>query len=80
MTISSDIIEASVSRPYLFIMTISYIEICRRGIWNIFRVEKEHIINCEKFNAVINYDDLERKVIHSYSQLKPGPQTDQIIH
>jgi hypothetical protein len=28
------------------------IEIVRRGIWNLLRVEKEHINNCVQFKAI----------------------------
>ena len=36
----------------------------RRIIWNLFRVEKEHIANCGNLNAVpkINYNNIIDKI------------------
>ncbi len=35
------------------------IEIIRRGIWNLLRVEREHIQNCNEFKAIPDMQNLE---------------------
>ena len=43
---------------------ICIIEMIRRIIWNLFRVEYEHIKNCGSLNAVfkLNYDNIINKI------------------
>jgi hypothetical protein len=36
-----------------FLFLTAFAEIARRGIWNIFRLENEHLNNCGKFRAVL---------------------------
>ena len=45
-TISSDFVISVFSYPYVFIMVVSILEICRRGIWNLVFIEKEHVQHC----------------------------------
>jgi len=44
--------------PFYLNFIFCLIEMLRRIIWNLFRVEKEHVINCGHLNAVpkINFD------------------------
>ena len=48
--ISPNIIFQITSKAWLLIVT-GIIELCRRLIWNILRVEKEHLINCREFRV-----------------------------
>lgn len=34
----------------------------RRGFWNLFRVEKEHLANCRDFKAIPDIQNLENKL------------------
>ena len=38
------------------------VEIIRRGIWNLFRVEKEHLKNCNEFKAIPDMNNIEEKL------------------
>ena len=40
------------------------IEIIRRGIWNLFRIEQEHIKKCNEFRAIPDMKDLENQLDH----------------
>lgn len=42
------------------IITIcAFSELCRRGLWNLLRVENEHRKNCELFRVRMDYDQKE---------------------
>ena len=51
-------------RKEIIMLVVGLLEMLRRAIWNFFRVEKEHIINCGIFKAVEEYelpfDDLKK--------------------
>ena len=38
-------------RPEFFLMIIYMIEMCRRGMWNFFRIELKHIDQCKHFQV-----------------------------
>jgi hypothetical protein len=40
--------------PGLFSLLTGSLEILRRGLWNLLRVEKEHLANCAEFSAISN--------------------------
>jgi xenotropic and polytropic retrovirus receptor 1 len=44
LNVSPDIIRRIPVKPYLIVMVLTSLEITRRGIWMIFRVEKEHVV------------------------------------
>lgn len=46
LTISSLIFITPVFTKLVFTMVVSFLEIFRRGVWNILRIENEHIKNC----------------------------------
>lgn len=43
-------------RKEIIMLIVGLLEMLRRVIWNFFRVEKEHIINCGMFKAVEEYE------------------------
>ena len=51
LSISPNIINFF-GRPELFLFVIGALEIFRRGLWNFFRVEREHLANLGQFKAV----------------------------
>ncbi|GMY13726.1 phosphate transporter PHO1 homolog 9 [Fagus crenata] len=59
--------EAPFLHPQALIATVACLEILRRGIWNFFRLENEHLNNAEKYRAFksvplpFNYDEDEGK-------------------
>jgi len=57
LTLSPDIALLFGNSNLLTFVTGS-IEIIRRGIWNLFRVEKEHINNCVEFKAIPDMSSL----------------------
>ena len=50
LTISPDIVYRWI-RPEFFLMVIYMIEMCRRGMWNFFRIELRHIDLCKNFQV-----------------------------
>ncbi|KAM0006590.1 hypothetical protein Hdeb2414_s0023g00629541 [Helianthus debilis subsp. tardiflorus] len=52
------------------IFIVASLEIVRRGLWNFFRVENEHLNNVGKFRAVksiplpFSYEDEQGTMIH----------------
>lgn len=46
----------------IFTLITGMIEILRRGIWNLLRVEKEHLVNCGDFKAVPDTTEIENKL------------------
>jgi hypothetical protein len=56
-------IKIKISRNDLGLI-LCIIEMMRRILWNLLRVEKEHIGNCGKLNAVpkVNYDSIIEKI------------------
>lgn len=68
-------------------MIVSYIEIIRRAIWNILRIEFEHIKNCNEFRATINDEKILKAVQESAVEIKRnridkirGKQSDRKIN
>jgi len=61
MTLSPAIIATFRDKNLVTLVTGS-IEIIRRGIWNLFRVEKEHLANCVEFKAIPDLKKLEDKL------------------
>ena len=61
MTLSPAIIAMLGDKNLVTLLTGS-IEIIRRGIWNLFRVEKEHLVNCVEFKAIPDLKGLEDKL------------------
>jgi hypothetical protein len=52
LTLSPSIVASFNILPGVFSLLTGSLEIIRRGIWNLLRVEKEHIANCAEFRAV----------------------------
>ena len=50
LTISPDMVYRWI-RPEFFLMIIYMIEMCRRGMWNFFRIELKHIDQCKHFQV-----------------------------
>ena len=50
LTISPDVVYRWI-RPEFFLMVIYMIEMCRRGMWNFFRIELKHIDLCQHFQV-----------------------------
>jgi hypothetical protein len=50
LTISPDVVYRWI-RPEFFLMVIYMIEMCRRGMWNFFRIELKHIDLCKHFQV-----------------------------
>jgi hypothetical protein len=48
--VSPDVLRRLPMEPYVVVMIISSIEITRREIWMMFRVEKEHISSENELN------------------------------
>lgn len=47
LTLSPNITDKTFGSPEIFRLITGALEIIRRGIWNLLRIEKEHIKNCE---------------------------------
>ena len=50
LTISPDVVYRFI-RPEFFLMVIYMVEMCRRGMWNFFRIELKHIDLCKHFQV-----------------------------
>ena len=50
LTISPDVVYRFI-RPEFFLMVIYMVEMCRRGMWNFFRIELKHIDLCQHFQV-----------------------------
>ena len=50
LTISPDVVYRWI-RPEFFLMIIYIVEMCRRGMWNFFRIELKHIDLCQHFQV-----------------------------
>jgi len=71
---------SELSSDYLLTLTSS-LEIIRRTIWNFFRLENEHLNNCEKFRVTtlvplditpqLDERDQEQKVLAQISSMEP---------
>ena len=48
LTISPSVIPKSTFLPFV----TGFIEIVRRCLWNFFRIEKEHVVNCKSFKVI----------------------------
>ena len=46
LTISDSIVQNFLGSPEVFILLFSFIELVRRGVWNMLSVEAEHLKNC----------------------------------
>lgn len=46
LTISNNIVGELFGSPEVFLLLFSFLELVRRGIWNMFSVEAEHYKNC----------------------------------
>ncbi len=53
LTISSFFVNSTGVQSSLYVLVISCIQIFRRGLWNILRVENEHVVNCTQYQATI---------------------------
>ena len=53
LTISPDVVYRWI-RPEFFLMVIYMIEMCRRGMWNFFRIELKHIDLCKHYQVSDN--------------------------
>ena len=53
-TLSPSIVQSFGGSKHLFTLLTGSLEILRRGFWNLFRVEKEHLINFKNFQAIPN--------------------------
>jgi hypothetical protein len=62
LTLSPSIV-ALLGNPNVFGLAIGMVEIVRRGIWNLLRVEKEHLENCGNFKALPDTKDIEHELI-----------------
>jgi hypothetical protein len=51
LTISQEAVRGTL-HPDVFSAIIAFIEVFRRGMWNIFRLESEQLTNCGKFRAL----------------------------
>jgi hypothetical protein len=52
--------------PNLVVFVTGSIEIIRRGIWNLLRVEREHINNCVEFKAIPDMFHIEQSLSSDY--------------
>ena len=79
LTISPEIVYRFI-RPEFFLMVIYMIEMCRRGMWNFFRIELRHIDLCKNFQVsdkikLPNYSKIKELV--EKEDLKSGKQKKQ---
>ena len=63
LTISPDMVYRWI-RPEFFLMVIYMIEMCRRGMWNFFRIELKHIDLCKHFQVS------DKVKLPKYSEIK----------
>ena len=63
LTISPDVVYRWI-RPEFFLMVIYMIEMCRRGMWNFFRIELKHIDLCKHFQVS------DKIVLPNFSKIK----------
>lgn len=52
LTLSPNIVNSFRVKPIVFTLITGALEIIRRAIWNLLRVEKEHIANCVNLEAI----------------------------
>lgn len=52
----TEIIDNAMNIPGMFKFIVYFLELYRRCQWNFFRVELEHINNCNKYKAVVDLD------------------------
>ena len=79
LTISPEIVYRFI-RPEFFLMVIYMIEMCRRGMWNFFRIELRHIDLCKNFQVsdkikLPSYEKIKELV--EKEDLKSGNQKKQ---
>ena len=53
LTFSPSIVAAFNVKPIVFTLIVGSLEIIRRSLWNLLRVEKEHIANCTALKAIV---------------------------
>lgn len=53
-TLSPNIVASFHIMPAMFTLITGSLEIVRRGLWSLLRVEKEHLVNCAEFRAISN--------------------------
>lgn len=63
LTLSPDIVLLF-GNSSILTLAIGSIEIIRRGIWNLLRVEKEHLANCGTFRAIPDTTDISNKLMN----------------
>jgi hypothetical protein len=51
-TLSPNIVASFHIMPVLFSFLTGSLEVIRRGLWNLLKVEKEHLANCAEFRAI----------------------------
>lgn len=51
-TLNLSLTEVGAIPPDLIMLVLAPLEICRRFIWNFYRLENEHLNNCGEFRAV----------------------------
>ena len=79
LTISPEVVYRWI-RPEFFLMVIYMIEMCRRGMWNFFRIELRHIDLCKNFQVsdkikLPSYAKIKELV--EKEELKQGKQRDK---
>ena len=77
-TLSPSVAE-SFGSPHLFAFITGALEILRRGFWNLFRVEKEHLVNCRKFQAMPNKTSLEEKLLNKLCERENDEEAKEKI-
>lgn len=55
LTVSPEIVLSFI-RPEFFFLTISFMEVFRRGMWNFIRVELKHIEICKEFRVTVDVE------------------------
>ena len=71
LTISPEIVYRWI-RPEFFLMVIYMIEMCRRGMWNFFRIELRHIDLCKNFQVS------DKIKLPKYSKIKELIEKEEI--
>ena len=61
LTLSPNIVSIFGNSNLMTFVTGS-VEIIRRGIWNLLRVEREHLNNCGSFKAIPSTAKLEKEL------------------
>jgi hypothetical protein len=67
LNVSPDVLRRLPMKPYVVVMIISSIEITRRGIWMVFRVEKEHISSENALNKLFVIEEHTEKEMETVS-------------